>query len=176
MNNFVALGSATLFRFSSTADKGTAMSKVLDAMARFAFRTISRILPRHIRRLILWCTVYSQVRLGLVPNEGTTTSQIKKVKKANIHDLNDRMKLSHDTTVFRLPLLFGLFARKEMQESMEYAKKALTYETEQDLDWLSIQFSSTLPACFRYTSRALISRDFKKFFERQKIQYATVAA
>lgn len=152
------------------------MSKVLDSVARFAFRNISRVLPRHIKRLILWCTVYSQVRLGLVPNEGNTASQIEKIEGSCLHDLNERMKLSKDCSVFALPLLFGLFARKEMQESMEYAKQALTYETDQDLEWLSAQFSSTLPACFRYTSRALISKDFRKFFERQKIQCAPSAA
>lgn len=119
------------------------------AVTRFLVKSLSRILPRHVKRLLFWCAVYSN-QLGR-----------RSYKEAYGRELNSHLALVDDLRAFSLPWTISLLIHEEVQECVNLANEAICNPSE--LEEKARRFSEAIPQCFKYSAKSKIAKDFKIF-------------
>lgn len=113
-----------------------------------ALRAISStVLPNHMKRLVLWCTLYGR----MCGQQDFTKEQCDR--------LNGAMALAKDQSALALPAKLGKYIWSDLDACVGAARKAI--RGEKKADEAATDFIRSIPSWLRYASDAFMLKDFK---------------
>lgn len=122
------------------------MASIFVQGATKALKTISNILPNHMKRLVLWSTLYGKM------------CGAQKFTKEQCDRLNGAMALCKNHGALELPARLGKFISKDLDNCAEAARVAI--RGEKKADEAAVDFVRSIPSCLRYASDAFMLKDF----------------
>lgn len=123
------------------------MASLLAQGASKALRAFSTILPQHTKRLVLWCSLYS----NMCNAQSLTQEQRDR--------LNGALALCKDQGALNLPAKLGKFIWKDLDNCMAAARTAIRGEKPEEA--AAEEFVRSVPSWLRYASDAFMLKDFQ---------------
>lgn len=123
------------------------MSPVLVQGTSRLLRGVARVLPRHTKRLVLWCSLYSKVH------------NRKDITKEQCISLNNLLVLCKDIKAFKFSAQLGSFLWNDLEDCSRVTGKAI--RGEKTMDEAAVEFIHGIPVWLRYASDAFMISDFE---------------
>lgn len=134
------------------------MASLIVTVVAKAARKLVSFTPRHIRRMVLWCSLYTRMR--------NTTS----ADKLNCGQLNDTMHLVTQVKALDFPVWASRLIWTDVSSCYEAVRKAIFQSG--SLSTNTKEFVSAIPQWLRYGSDEKMERDFIRMVKN----HPTVAA
>lgn len=124
-------------------------------------QTISAVLPKHTRRLVLWGALYSKMCGG------------QSLTKEQTERLNNTLSLCKDSSALVLPGILGKYLWSDLDHCSTAVKNAICNEA--NAEEAALSFVHHVPSFLRYASDAFTLNDFQSLLatHRQAIHGAT---
>lgn len=124
------------------------MAKVMTALARFTLKSVSTALPKRMKRLVLWSSLYACLR------------QSNNLAKEDAIELNNTMDLGTHADALKAPAGASFLIWPELTACVNALEQALTNELCRTQ--AAIEFAHRLPQCLRYSNDQDICSDFNR--------------
>lgn len=119
----------------------------------FIIKGIARLLPNHIKRMVLWTSIYSQLR--------HTAGKKNPVSKIEAEKFNSVMSLCVQSDAMTIPLALAPLIWPDMQRSFDIVKKSILPRSTSVMVPVH-EFIESVPEYLRYSNGNLIEKDLDR--------------